>query len=219
MNVTESQDQEVRPLETQSCVSASFKYGAEALALLGIAYGMIKWVGRTFRALISDRSFEASKIESIASHSPAAAADSLVRRGLVSAAEIERMSPRERDFLIAKAGPQLKAAANRNDSTGRRLTPSASTVIDSATRVSRERSLTPPRLHLITPSRPPLGMSVHCPGCGAPVDRDVIQRTGAAPCPRCKRSVSAHIQRGRITVIVEETPEEADHRRRLESER
>jgi hypothetical protein len=199
-------------------VPASFKYGAEAMALMGIAYGLIKWVGRTLRSLISDSSLESARLQGIASQTPAASADALVRQGIVSAAQMERMSPREREFLVATAGPQLKAAASRAAS-GRPLTPAATEVIANATRVSRERSLTPPRLHLITPSRPPLGMTVHCPGCGAPVDRDGLQRTGSATCPRCKRPVSAHIQRGRITVIVEETPEEGDHRRRLDGER
>ena len=35
-------------------VAASFKYGTEALAMIGIAFGLIKWVGRNLRSLISD---------------------------------------------------------------------------------------------------------------------------------------------------------------------
>ncbi|HUQ80676.1 MAG TPA: hypothetical protein VM076_06055 [Gemmatimonadaceae bacterium] len=195
---------------------ASFKYGAEALALMGIAYGLIKWVGRTLRSLISsDTSLESARLQGLASHTPLASADALVRQGLISAAQVERMSPREREFLVATAGPQLKAASTRGASS-RPLTPAATDVVANATRVSRERSLTPPRLHLITPARPPLGMVVHCPGCGAPVDRDALQRTGNTTCARCRRPVSAHIQRGRVTVIVEETPEEAAHRRRMD---
>jgi len=57
---------------------------------------------------------------------------------------------------------------------------------------------------------------VHCPGCGVPLDRDALQRVGRTSCPRCKRPVTAHIQRGRLTVIVDETPEEGEHRRRVE---
>jgi hypothetical protein len=197
-------------------VPASFKYGAEALALMGIAYGLIKWVGRTLRSLISsDSSRESARLQGLASHTPAASVDALVRQGLLSAAQIERMSPREREFLVATAGPQLKAAATRGASD-RSPTPASTEIVAHATRVSRERSLTPPRLHLITPSRPPFGMTVHCPACGAPVDREALQRTGTATCSRCRRPVSAHIQRGRVTVIVEETPDEAEHRRRLD---
>jgi hypothetical protein len=203
-------------------VPASFKYGAEALALLGIAFGLIKWVGRTLRSLISDRPFEAARLEGLASHSPAAAADALIRQGIVSAEQIERMTPREREFLVATAGPQLKAA--NTGTAGRRLTPVRTDAVVAGTKPPRERSLTPtndrsvtpPRLHLITPTRPPLGMTVHCPGCGAPLDRDGLQRTGTTTCPRCKRPVSAHIQRGRLTVIIDETPEEAEHRKRVE---
>jgi hypothetical protein len=78
-------------------VPASFKYGAEAMALMGIAYGLIKWVGRTLRSLISDAPLEASRSTRCARRQPLAAADALVRQGIVSAAEFERMSPRERN--------------------------------------------------------------------------------------------------------------------------
>ena len=197
-----------------SCVPASFKYGAEAMALMGIAYGLIKWVGRTLRSLISDAPSGANRFDVGRAEMPAAAADALVRQGLVSAAELQRMSPREREFLMVTAGPQLRAATNRI-ATGTRPTPTGADAVTA--RSMRDRvPVTPPRLHLITPSRPPLGISVHCPGCGVPLDRDVLQRTGTTSCSRCKRPVSAHIQRGRLTVIVEETPEEAEHRRRLD---
>ena len=197
---------------------ASLKYGAEAMALMGIAYSLIKWVGRTLRSLISDAPRESNRVDVSRAHAPKAAADALVRQGVVSAAELDRMTPRERDFLLASAGPQLRAASNPI-AAGTRPTPAAANVA-SGIRSTRDRTtVTPPRLHLITPSRPPLGVAVHCPGCGVPLDRDVLQRTGTTTCPRCTRPVSAHIQRGRLTVIVEETPEEADHRRRLDGGR
>jgi hypothetical protein len=190
-------------------VPASFKYGAEALALAGIAYGLIKWVGRNLRSLISDAPLETARLEAIASHTPAAAADALVRQGIISADQLSGMTPREREFLIATAGPRADAVAAR----GR---PPSATPASSAPIVPRPKGVTPPRLHLITPSRPTLGISVHCPGCGGPLDRDALQRRGVTTCSRCKRPVSAHIQRGRLTVIVEETAEEAEHRRRLD---
>ena len=197
------------------CVPASFKYGAEAMALMGIAYGLIKWVGRTLRSLISDAPSEASRLDVVGAEMPRAAADALVRQGVVSAAELQRMSPREREFLMVTAGPQLRAATNRI-ATGTRPTPTGADAVTGGRSARDGAAVTPPRLHLITPSRPPLGIAVHCPGCGVPLDRDELQRTGTTSCSRCKRPVSAHIQRGRLTVIVEETPEEAEHRRRLD---
>jgi hypothetical protein len=191
-------------------VPASLKYGAEALALAGIAYGLIKWVGRSLRSLISDSSLENARLEAIASHTPAASADALVRQGIVSADAHAGMTPREREFLMATAGQQMDAVAARRRPP--RATPSSSGAVVG----SRASSPTPPRLHLITPSRPPLGVAVHCPGCGSPLDREALQRRGATTCARCKRPVSAHIQRGRLTVIVEETPEEGEHRRRVD---
>jgi hypothetical protein len=192
-------------------MAVSFKYGAEAFAMVGIAYGLIKWVGRNVRSLVSDSRVEEAQMEALAASMPAAAADSLVRQGLVSAADVARMTPRERVFLAA-AGRRLETAADSKKE--QHATPKSSEAVGS---VASARSSTPsPRLHLITPSRPPLGMSVHCPGCGIALDREGLQRYGSTTCPRCKRPISAHIQRGRLTVIVEETPEEAEHRKRME---
>jgi hypothetical protein len=193
---------------------ASLKYGAEALALIGIGFSMIKWVGRTLRSLISDSARETAQLEALSAPVPDAAFDALVRQGVVSADDLAGMTPRERDFLIAAAGQRVDGVGSREVS--RRLTPSSMPTVGSAGVGAARRAGTPPRLHLITPSRPPLGVSVHCPGCGAALDRDALQRIGSATCPRCKRPVSAHIQRGRLTVIVDETPEEAEHRRRLD---
>ena len=194
-------------------MAVSFKYGAEALALIGIAYGLIKWVGRSLRSLISDAPLEASRIEALAANTPAAATDALVRQGIVSAAELERMTPREREFLVATAGRHLSGGRGAS----RQKTPVSGAPVASAGRPHTARTNTvPPRLHLITPSRPPLGMAVHCPACGTPLDRDALQRVGETTCPRCKRPVSAHIQRGRLTVIIDETADEAEHRRRLD---
>ena len=198
------------PVPTHMAVS--FKYGAEAFAMLGIAYGLIKWVGRNVRSLVSDSRVEEAHLEALAASMPSAAADSLVRQGVVSAEDLARMTPRERGFLAAAAGRRVNAAADRN--RAHQPTPKSSEAIGSA--ASAGSPAATPRLHLITPSRPPLGISVHCPGCGIAVDREALQRYGTVTGPRCKRPISAHIQRGRLTVIVEETPEEAEHRKRLE---
>lgn len=196
-------------------MAVSYKYGAEVLALLGIAFGLIKWVGRTLRSLISDAPLEAARLEALTTQTPAAAADALVRQGIVSADQLAAMTPREREFLIATTGTHLDAAAQRG--LGRRVTPVSTAVVGSGG-INRPLSVTSPRLHLITPSRPPLGVVVHCPGCGVPLDREALQRFGETTCTRCKRSVSAHIQRGRLTVIIDETADEGEHRRRLDGE-
>ncbi len=193
-------------------MAVSFKYGAEAFAMVGIAYGLIKWVGRNVRSLVSDSRVEEAHVEALAASMPAAAADALVRQGIVSAEDLARMTPRERGFLAAAAGRRVDAAAERKRAN--QATPRSSEATGST--ASARNPTTTPRLHLITPSRPPLGMSVHCPGCGIAVDREALQRYGTTTCPRCKRPLSAHIQRGRLTVIVEETPEEAEHRKRLD---
>lgn len=192
-------------------MAVSFKYGAEAFAMVGIAYGLIRWVGRNVRSLVSDSRVEEANMEALAASMPSAAADALVRQGLVSAADLARMTPRER-VLLAAAGRRLDVSADRKRAP--QATPKSSEAVGSAA-ATRVPAATP-RLHLITPSRPPLGITVHCPGCGIAVDREALQRMGSTTCPRCKRPISAHIQRGRLTVIVEETAEEAEHRKRLE---
>lgn len=195
-------------------IAVSFKYGAEAFAMVGIAYGLIKWVGRNVRSLVSDSRVEEAHLEALAASMPAAATDALVRQGIVSADDLARMTPRERGFLAAAAGRRIDAATDRNKA--RQATPRSSEAVGGAAS-SRSTGGTP-RLHLITPSRPPLGMSVHCPGCGIALDREALQRYGTTTCPRCKRPIAAHIQRGRLTVIIEETPEEAEHRKRVDGE-
>ena len=194
-------------------MAVSFKYGAEALALAGIAFGLIKWLGRNLKSLIvSDSKLEEARLEAIASSTPGVAADSLVRQGIVSADDLAKMTPREREFLVAAAGRRIEQAPARGRT--RQATPRSSDVVTPPP--SARQTPASPRLHLITPSRPALGITVHCPGCGIAVDREALQRYGTTTCPRCKRPVSAHIQRGRLTVIVEETPDEADHRKRME---
>ena len=194
----------------------SFKYGAEALALLGIAYGLIKWVGRSLRSLASDTPREQNRIEALAASAPVAAADMLVRQGLVSAEQLEKMTPRERAFLLAAASRQLGTTSRAAAGASAPPRPPGGVMTPAQTRAVAPPSSPSPRLHLITPSRPPLGVSVHCPGCGAPLDREALQRFGTTTCSRCKRSVSAHLQKGRLTVIIEETVEEAEYRRRIE---
>ena len=181
--------------------------------MLGIAFGLIKWVGRSLRSVVSDTAQEENKLEAMNAGSREIAADSLVRQGLVTPEQLARMTPREQEFMVAATSHRLKTSRERG---GLRPTPTSSAPITAARMQASAAKPTPTRLHLITPSRPPLGMAVHCPGCGVPLDRDALQRVGKTSCPRCKRPVSAHIQRGRITVIIDETPEEGEHRKRVE---
>ena len=191
----------------------SFKYGAEVLALLGIAYGLIKWVGRSLRSVVTDTAHEENRLEAMNAESRLIAADSLVRQGLVTPEQLAGMTPREQEFMVAATSQRLRTARDRS---GPRPTPTSSVSVAGPRTAASASRPTPTRLHLITPSRPPLGMAVHCPGCGVPLDRDALQRVGKTSCSRCKRPVSAHIQRGRLTVIVDETPEESEHRKRVE---
>jgi hypothetical protein len=191
----------------------SLKYVGEVLALLGIAYGLIKWVGRSLRSVITDTAQEENRLEAMMASSPEVAADSLVRQGLVTPEQLAGMSPREQQFMVAATNQRRRTLP---EGGGPAPTPASSATVSRTPAPVSTVKATPTRLHLITPSRPPLGMAVHCPGCGVPLDRDALQRVGKTACPRCKRPVSAHIQRGRLTVIVDETPEEGEHRRRVE---
>jgi hypothetical protein len=194
-------------------VAVNLKYGAEALAVAGIAFSLIRWVGRNLRSLISDAPREESRMEALAAATPAAS-DVLVRQGIVSAEDLQRMTPRERQFLLASA--RMPAATAAPEDVTKRVTPHRGAASVTGGSMTRQSAPTPTRLHLITPSRPPLGVVVHCPGCGGSLDRDALQRFGATTCQRCKRPISAHIQRDRLTVIVEATPEEAEQRRRAD---
>ena len=82
--------------------------------MVGIAYGLIKWVGRNVRSLVSDSRAEQAHMEALAASIPAAAADALVRQGIVSPVDLARMTPRERGFFAAAAGRRIDAATGRN---------------------------------------------------------------------------------------------------------
>ena len=191
-------------------------YGGLALALAGVAFALIKRVGRNLRSLISQAPRNDSGIGPLAAHDPAADSRTLVDRGIVSTADLQAMTPREREFLLASARVQAGAPDGGRPPRATPAHGAGGVIAGGSAAAARRAAPTPTRLHLITPSRPPLGVAVHCPSCGGPLDREALQRFGVTACQRCKRPISAHIQRGRLTVIVEETPEEADHRRRVE---
>ena len=197
-------------------MAVNLTYGALALGLAGVAFALIKWAGRDLRSLISSASRNDSGIETLAAHRPAAESKTLIDRGIVSAEALHAMTPREREFLLASARLQASASDGGRPPRATPAHGAGGVIAGGSAPAARRAAPTPTRLHLITPSRPPLGVAVHCPSCGGPLDREALQRFGATTCQRCKRPISAHIQRGRLTVIVEETPEEADHRRRVE---
>jgi hypothetical protein len=165
---------------------SNYRYGAEAVVLLGIAYSLIRWVVRTSIELRQEKtspSFPVAVTESV----PLASAEPLRARGLVTDAQLAQMTPRERHLLLTVAAPRL--AKSDRGTAGRPARP--------------------------TPIRP-VGAAIYCPACGALLSREEIQTLGATTCPKCVRRVAGHFQRGRVTVIVDETADEAEHRKRME---
>ena len=177
-------------------MALSFKYGAEALAMLGIAYGLIKWVGRNLRSLISDSRMESARVEAIAASTPVAAADALVRQGIVSAEELARHDaararvPRRDRRAASRRGCEAAAAA-------RPPTPVSSSAV--ATTAARCRaddasSYTAPPDHADHVRR--WAWRCTAPGCGVPLDREArsaIRRddTARAASGRSRRTSSA----------------------------
>jgi len=114
----------------------------------------------------------------------------LQSRGLASDEALRGMSPRERQFLLEHAAPALGPRAVLR-------TPGAGPAIvrTRPTPTSRTPALTP------SPATPP--RRVHCPACGAAFSGGVAAPI-VAPCPRCGRRVSAHLEGARLVVTVED---------------
>jgi hypothetical protein len=115
----------------------------------------------------------------------------LQARGLARGDALRDMSPRERQFLLEHAAPALgPRAVLRTPATGpaivrTRPTPTARTPASA------------PSLGAPPPKR------VHCPACGAAFGGSVAAPV-LAPCPRCGRRVSAHVEGARLVVTVED---------------
>ena len=133
------------------------RYAAEAVGLLGLAWGLVRWVARWARDVGEGRSASV-------------------------------------DLLGLHEG------------------------VDSPTRLAE-----PPRApirfaapHPVPAPRRAVGLDVFCPSCGGALARESLQTTGRTTCDGCAREVTAYIRRGRLTVIVQETAEEAERRARVD---
>lgn len=115
----------------------------------------------------------------------------LQARGLAGGDALRDMSPREQQFLLEHAAPALGPRAVLR-------TPGAGPAIvrTRPTPTSRPSASVPP-LAAPPPKR------VHCPACGAAFGGSVVAPV-VAPCPRCGRRVSAHVEGARLVVTVED---------------
>jgi len=112
-------------------------------------------------------------------------------RGLAGGNALRDMSPRERQFLLEHAAPALgRRAVLRTPGAGPAIVRSRPTPT-SRTPASAPSLASPP------PKR------VHCPACGAAFGGSVVAPV-VAPCPRCGRRVSAHVEGARLVVTVED---------------
>ena len=165
-----------------SSTPLDLRYGAEALALVCIAWGVIKWVGRNVRE---------SQGETAAPRDPIGLSEGVARqatealrvRGLVSSQSLAGMSERERAFMLSMVAAQIGEP--------------------SATASSDERS----RTRQIADA--PVGRRVHCPACGEALDRAQLVRLGEVECRGCASVLRGHVQRGRLTLVVEDEREPA----------
>ena len=156
----------------------NLRYGAEALGLLFIAVALMKWVGRNVRSQISDvdTADDARLVDGLGDMASMRAAGMLQRRGLVTSAQLAAMSPRERLLLFS--------STRHLEGTG------VEVVVDTV----QERRV---------PERP-LPSAIHCPACGASLDRQRIVTYGETRCSGCERRVIARVQRHRLEVAVED---------------
>ena len=117
----------------------------------------------------------------------------LEARGLASPEALRGMSARERQFLLEQAAPAMgPRSVLRTPSSGPAVVRSPR-----ATPASRTPSLT-----ITSAGAPPL-RRVHCPACGAAFGPGATAPV-VAPCPRCGRRVSAHLEGSRLVVTVED---------------
>ncbi len=165
--------------------SLNLRYGAEAFALFAIAWGVMKWVGRNARAARGDGDSEPMKIGfGLTDGAAAHAADALRARGLVSNDQLAAMSARERAMLLATVAERIGAPEEKAAQAAR------------AARAARPVA-----------EAPSVGRRVHCPACGEALDRAHLIRHGEVECRGCRRELSGHVQRGRLTLIVEDEAE------------
>jgi hypothetical protein len=108
----------------------------------------------------------------------------LEARGLATAAQIRRMTPREREFLLEQ-GSAVLGPGGLVRAAGPRAAPAAAA---------------PPVEDVYLEPQP---LVVHCPGCTASFGDRGDAPCFVAPCPGCRRRVSAHMDGQRLVVTVD----------------
>ena len=85
------------------------RYVGTAVFLLGVAWGLIKWVGHTIRGQLGPGMPSREDAAPIAHVDavPPALVKQAIERGLVTAAQLASMKPGERLFLFASLAPRL----------------------------------------------------------------------------------------------------------------
>ena len=85
-------------------------YLAIAIVMLGAAFAIIKWVGRTLREPIGGAGDPRRETPFVPAHSitmPPALVKQAIERGLVTPSQLATMSPTERQFLLASLRDRL----------------------------------------------------------------------------------------------------------------
>lgn len=105
---------------TASTVGPSLQYIGAALFLLGAAYSMMRWVGRTMREQLgtTGRRGDGSTMPGQADSIPPMLVKRAIERGLVTASQLAAMAPMERQFFFASLKDRLGATAADGSTPG-----------------------------------------------------------------------------------------------------
>jgi len=161
-------------------------HAATAVVLVGCLVVVLRARGRLRRGAAGARA------EGGVAGDAAGVARVLEARGLASAEALRGMSAREQRFLLDQATPAMGSRAIlRTPAFG-------PAIVRSPRPTPGSRGAT---------SGAPAGAKaprrVHCPACGAAFGPGVTAPV-VAPCPRCGRRVSAHVEGARLVVTVED---------------
>ena len=155
----------------------SWKFGAEALFFLGVVIFLVKWIGRTLLEISGSDEPRQSSEAFVQQMLQSSAATHLVERGVMSHEQLAGLSEREREVLLAETARRVAATSQ---------------IPEGAT------AALPHAGHPLTKA-----IVVHCPSCGAPINRVAQSLPFAADCPQCGRRVSARGDGpGRMSVVV-----------------
>jgi hypothetical protein len=160
-------------------VAPVIAHGGVVLLLAGMAVV----IARVRRALFPPARRSGKRTPHLRAERGGSVARVLEARGLASAREIESMSAREQEFLLAQASTLLGRGVTLRPANLRATPPSGQAVARAAA----------PREHL----------PLHCPACGAALGPRRGMTLLVAPCPRCGRRVSVHRTGARAVVSVD----------------